>query len=54
MTSIVLCKTQEFFHEVAVSLCDHVIKFGKRFLACMKAYFDASLHSIMQKNHNLY
>ena len=36
MTSIVLRKTQESFCKVVVNLLDHVMKFGKRFLACVK------------------
>ena len=36
MTTILLRKTQESFREVLVSLCDHVIKFVERFLACVK------------------
>ena len=35
MTDIVLRKTQESFHEVLLSLCDHIIKLGERFLAYM-------------------
>ena len=53
MIFIVLCKTQESFRK-AVSLCDHAIKFGERFLACVKTWFDVSLHSLMLKSHNLY
>ena len=36
MTSIVLRKTQESFRKVVVCLLDHVIKFGKCFLTCVK------------------
>ena len=53
MTTIVLRKTQESFREVVVSLRDHVIKFGERFLACVKTYFAISLHLLMLKSQNL-
>ena len=54
ITTILLRKAQESFHEVLVPLRDHVMKFVERFLACVKTYFAVSLHTLMQKGHNLY